>query len=223
MEQLVLFLEKRSTSIMAKVSSGIVTGIVINALLIAGVIFILSSFSADPVSLITGASGLSVLIIFEIMSLRSIHLLSELDTYDGNLRDNLLMRLEFFKNSYAWVIWSLGLSGAFFYIIGGLIYHNLKYGGVYLDGSDVVVNLIFISLALVIGFVSHTFHHTQYRKELKNCLDDLSRGDLSEDHDKYALKIQGARKVSMILVLAGLIILMLILFFYNLFGSPLVH
>ena len=217
MEQLSIILRKKSTGVTLNLAKGIKLSTAINIMLMVGLIFLFVRFGGDKVSSLISLFILFVILIFEVLILSAWRKLHALDISNDNLKSTLKKIIGFFNDNYIWVIWSLGLSGVFIYVIGGLIYHNFKYGFVRLDTLDILVNLIFILIAFSIGFFSHKRAHFYYRRELEICLSDLDSDEISPEHDRLHRIIRKRNYTMRWLVLLGILVLFLLILFFKIF------
>lgn len=207
MEKLTEVLNTRTSSVTSKMKNGVLLSMGLEVLLIAGASNLLFSYSSDLTSMVTGLVTITTLFVFLIFSFGQYQNVRLMENCEESVRDTLLKRINFFKIGYRWVILSIALSGAFVYIIGSATYFNIKYGQIRMDSTDLIVHGSFLLIALVIGLVANTKEHNQYLQELEVSLADLENREIStiKDQDKKNRR----RKIWMVLVGLGLIILLL--------------
>jgi hypothetical protein len=214
MEQLTEILSTRTDSVTSKMKSGVMLSIGMEVLLMAGASNLLLAYNSDTTSLITGLVTMTILFIFLVFSFGQYRNVRSMEKSEEPVRDTLIKRINFFKIGYRWIILSIALSGAFFYIIGSATYFNMKYGQISMDSTDWMVHGTFLLIALVIGLVANTREHNQYLSELEISLADLDNREISATSDQ---KQQNRRRIIWMIV-AGLGIVLLILMILYLFG-----
>ena len=210
MEGLTQILNLRTDNTMLKMKNGIRFSMIMNLLLMIVSGYILMSFSADMISLVVGLTSFAMLFLFVIYSAGQFRNASTLEESRGSIHDMLIRRINFFKIGYRWIIFSIGRSGAFVYILGSVIYLNAKYGHILLDTEDIIVHIIAISLALSIGLFANTREHNRYLTELETSLADLENKELSPDTSVYTER-RKSRYIG--LSILGLLLFILILLY----------
>ena len=209
MEELSKILNTRTDSVTLKMKNGIRFSMIMNLVLLIGSAFILVSFGSDTISLIVGLVSFVMLLLFIIYSAGQYRNANTLDESVVSIRESLIRKINFFKVGYRWVVLSLGLTGAFVYLLGSTTYLNIKYGQISLDADDIVVNLVAITLALSIGLLANTREHNHYLRELEVCLADLDNRELSPDFEED-LATRKRKYIWMAVIGLALLILMVL-------------
>ena len=136
--------------------------------------------------------------------------LNELAEFKGNIRNQLEKDIQFYKNNIVRYPLTLSLSIFLFYILGSLIYHDIKYETIRpvedLEDGIVLVSLLMISF--IFAFVAYfPFFRTRI-KYLKSLLNDIDQDEKITSHiDTEQARKKKITTITTILIIIGAVIL----------------
>jgi len=165
---------------------------------------------------IAGLALLVPLVIFERNVLRRFTRISD---YAQNTREKLSGMLTFLRSRFFSALLSISASYIFIFISGSLLYFYSTYGHVRtLDGMDVFVFSVFITIGIVMNFFVNHGQVSYYIKHLEMCLSDLNNHILETVTDNIELQQKQDRTTKLLLALVIIFGFLLFIIVLNKFG-----
>ena len=136
--------------------------------------------------------------------------INDLEEFKGNIRDQLGKDIQFYKNNIIRYPLVLSLSVFLFYILGSLVYHDIKYDVIrpVEDLEDGIVLISLLMISFMFAFVAYyPFFRTRI-KYLNSLLKDIDQDEKINGH----ISSEEARKkkitiITSILIIIGVVIL----------------
>ena len=140
--------------------------------------------------------------------------LNDLQEFRGSVRNQLERDIQFYRNNILRYPLSLSLSVFLFYILGSLVYHDIKYD-VIRPVEDLEDGIVLISLLLISFIFSFVAYYPFFRSRIKY-LNSLLKDIVKEEKISSHIDTEEARKkkistITTILIIAGIIVLMLLI------------
>ncbi len=136
--------------------------------------------------------------------------LNDLQEFKGTIRNQLERDIHFYRNNIIRYPLSLSLSVFLFYILGSLVYHDIKYEVIRpvedLEDGIVIISLLIISF--IFAFVAYYPFFWSRIKYLNSLLKDIDKEEKITNH----IETEEARKkkittITSILIIVGIIVL----------------